>query len=222
MFIGHFALAYGAKKIDTLPSLAIMFIAVQFLDLLWPIFVLTGIESFEIEVGYTALTPLNFTNYPYSHSLLMTILWAALFAVVYYLFTKQKKGSLLLGALVISHWILDFITHAPDLPLTPFGDLKVGLGLWNMPTVAIIVETALFFVGVYIYVRVVKPKRKIAFWSLIVFFLLVHFMNIFGPPPPSTDAVAWSAVLMWIMVIWAWWIERKKGVKDINLSEQSS
>lgn len=209
MFIGHYALALSAKKIDNLPSLAIMFIAVQFLDLLWPIFVLIGIESFEIEVGNTALTPINFTSYPYSHSLLMSIIWAGLFAIAYFGFTKNKKGSILIGILVLSHWILDFITHRPDLPLSPFTSLKVGLGLWNMPVIEIILETGIFLTGVYLYFRTVNPKKKFAFWSLIIFFLVINFMNIFGPPPPSVNAVVWSANLMWIFVLWAWWVEKK-------------
>lgn len=107
MFIGHYALALGAKKINSVPSLAIMFIAVQLLDLLWPIFVLAGIETFEIQPGNTTLTPLNFTYYPYSHSLLMAVAWGILFSIVYYGYTKNKQGSFLTGILVISHWILD-------------------------------------------------------------------------------------------------------------------
>lgn len=209
MFIGHYALAFGAKKIDKLPSLAIMFVAVQFLDLLWPILVIAGIETFEIEPGNTALTPLNFTSYPYSHSLLMSVVWALIFACLYYAFTKNKKGSVLLGSLVLSHWILDFITHKPDLQLSPFSDIKVGLGLWNSPVIEVVLETGLFLFGGYLYLKTIKPERKIAFWSLIGFFLLIHFMNILGPPPPSINAVAWSANLMWLFVIWAWWIEKK-------------
>ena len=209
MFIGHYALAFGAKKIDKGPSLAIMFIAVQLLDLLWPVFVLSGLETFEIEPGNTVLTPLNFTSYPYSHSLLMTVVWAILFASFYFAFTKNKKGSLLLGCLVFSHWVLDFITHRPDLPLSPFTDLKVGLGLWNAPIIEIILETGLFLIGVYLYYKTVTVNRIVAFWSLVVVFLLIHFMNMFGPPPPSINAVAWSANLMWLFVFWAWWIEKK-------------
>jgi len=209
MFIGHYALGLGAKKIDRLPSLAIMFIAVQLLDLLWPIFVLAGIETFEIQPGNTALTLLNFTYYPYSHSLLMAIAWGILFAIIYYLFTKNKKGSFLICMLVISHWVLDFITHRADLQLSPFGNTKVGLGLWNHPVIEIIVEVGLFILGAYFYFTTVKPKRRIAFWSLIIFLLAIHFINIFGPPPPSINAVAWSANLMWIFVVWAWWVEKK-------------
>ena len=209
MFIGHFALAYGSRKWGRLPSLAVMFMAVQFLDLLWPLFVIAGIETFEIEVGNTALTPLNFTHYPYSHSLLMSIVWAVLFAGVYFGFTKNRRGAFLLGCLVLSHWILDYLTHRPDLQLTPFSEVRVGLGLWNHPVVEVIIEAGLFFTGVFLYVKSTDITRKIAFWSLIIAFLAIHFLNLFGPPPPSVNAVAWSANLMWLFIIWAWWIEKK-------------
>lgn len=209
MFIGHYALALSAKKIDKLPSLALMFMAVQFLDLLWPIFVLLGIETFEVEVGNTALTPLNFVSYPYSHSLLMTMVWATLFGSIYQVVTKNKKGALLLGALVLSHWVLDFLTHRPDLPLSPFTDTKVGLGLWNMPVVEIILEISLFLYGAFLYFKTVNPQRKVAYFSMISLFLIIHVMNIFGPPPPSIDAVAWSANALWLFIFWAWWIEKK-------------
>ncbi|MEQ8554059.1 MAG: hypothetical protein RIC06_22645 [Cyclobacteriaceae bacterium] len=209
MFIGHYALALSAKKIDKLPSLAIMFVAVQFLDLLWPIFVLLGLETFEIEVGNTALTPLNFVSYPWSHSLLAALVWGMLFSAIYFLLTKNKKGSILLGILVFSHWVLDLLTHRPDLPLSPFGTTKVGLSLWNLPVVAIILEVGLFLTGVFLYFKTVRPKRKIAYWTLILFFLLIYVMNLLGPAPPSVQAVAWSANAMWIFVVWAWWIEKE-------------
>lgn len=208
MFIGHFGLAFGGKKIKNPPSLAIMFVAVQLLDLLWPIFVLTGLETFTIEPGNTALTPLNFTYYPYSHSFLISVFWAILFGIIYYYFTKNRNNSIFLVLLVFSHWILDFITHRPDLPLSPFSDAKFGLGLWNSPIIEIVLETGIFLVGLFLYTKHVKVNRKIAFWSLIIFLLAVHFSNIFGPPPPSINAVAWSANLMWLIVLWAWWIEK--------------
>lgn len=209
MFIGHYALGLGSRKISNFPSLAILFVAVQFLDLIWPIFVLLGIETFSIEVGNTKLTPLNFEFYPYSHSLFMAIIWGLVFGIIYYAFTKNKQTPILLGALVISHWVLDFITHGQDLQLSPFSDYRVGLGLWNHPVFAIIIEVGLFMLGTYFYYITTRPKRKIAFWSLILFFMTVHLMNILGPPPPSIEVVAWSANLMWLFVIWAWWIEKK-------------
>jgi len=209
MFIGHFAVGLLAKKNHQLPSLAMLFIAVQLLDLIWPVFVLLGIETLSIDPGNTKLTPLNFEFYPYSHSLLMAVFWGLLLGLGYYLFTKNKRGSWLLAGLVLSHWLLDFITHRPDLPLSPFTDVKVGLGLWNFPVGEIGLELALFGLGAYLYFRFAKLKRKTAYWILIAFLFVVHLMNLFGPPPPSVMAVAWSANLLWIIVLWAWWIEKE-------------
>ncbi|WP_276389421.1 metal-dependent hydrolase [Eudoraea chungangensis] len=209
MFIGHYGIGLLAKKNKQLPSLAIMFIAVQLLDLIWPILVLLGIESLSIDPGNTKLTHLNFEFYPYSHSLFMALMWSIIFGLCYLLFTKNKKGSLILGALVMSHWILDFITHRPDLPIAPFSDLKVGLGLWNYPVLETILELSLFGIGAFLYFKSPNFKRKIAFWLLVLFLLIVHMMNLLSPPPPSVVAVAWSANLMWLIVIWAWWIEKK-------------
>jgi len=197
-----------------------MFIAVQFLDLLWPLFVLLGFESFHIEEGNTKLTPLDFSYYPYSHSLLMAFLWSLLFGLVYFLTTKNGRNALVVGGLVISHWLLDFLVHRPDLPLSPFGNTKAGLGLWNYPALEIIVETGLFLMGIYFYLTARPPKRKIVFWSLTGLLLVIYFANLLGPPPPSEAAVTWSANLMWIFVIWAWWAEKKKPGKTVEFQEK--
>lgn len=209
MFIGHFAAGFASKKISNSLSLALAFIAVQFLDLLWPLLVLSGIEKVSIEEGITKLTPLDFTYYPYSHSLLMVILWSFLFGFIYFVATKNRQNSLILGLLVLSHWFLDLIVHRPDLPLSPFSDLKVGLGMWNYPIVEMVIELGLFFTGVYFYYTSKKPKKKIAFWSLIGFLLFIQVLSFFGPPPPDVNSVAWGANMVWIFVIWAWWIERE-------------
>ena len=210
MFIGHYALALAGRKIDRRPSLAVLFFAVQLLDHAWPLFVLAGLEKFAIDPGNTKLTPLDFSFYPYSHSLLMALVWAALLAVIYTLITKNKQTAVLLAVLVFSHWVLDFLTHRPDLPLSPFSSQRVGLGLWNVPALEVLLEVGLFSLGVYWYVLTAKPTRKLAFWSMITFLVLVYFANIFGPPPPSISAVAWSANALWLVVFWAWWIERPK------------
>ncbi len=212
MFIGHFALGFASRRPGYLPSLAILFIAVQLLDLIWPVLVLAGVETFRIQEGSTVLTPLEFTYYPYSHSLLLAFVWGIALGIIYFLFTKNKKGSLILMSLVISHWILDYITHKPDLQLSPFTETRVGLGLWNHPLSEIILETSMFLLGMFLYYTRVKPKRKIAFWSLVTIFLVIHFMNVFGPPPPSVNIVAWSANLVWLFVFWAWWMEKDSTI----------
>lgn len=208
MFIGHFGLGLAARRFTSLPSLAMLFIAVQFLDLLWPIFVFLGWERFTIEPGNTKMTPLNFEHYPYSHSLLMALVWGMLLALGYFIFSRNKRGAVMIGALVVSHWVLDFLTHRKDLPLTPFSSEKFGLGLWNHPFEEMVLEILLFVGGAYLYYESARPPRKWGYISLIAILFIIHILNVYGPPPPSVNAVAGSALLMWLFVIWAWWLER--------------
>src|ERR1035437_3541652 len=122
MFIGHFGTGLAAKKIDEGPSLGTLLLAAQFVDLLWSFFILAGIEKVKIAPGDTVFTPLNFVYYPFSHSLLGAIFWALLFGAVYYLVKKNFRTSVLLGVLVVGHWVLDFISHRADLQLVPWSD----------------------------------------------------------------------------------------------------
>jgi membrane-bound metal-dependent hydrolase YbcI (DUF457 family) len=213
MFIGHFALGFAAKKRDKKISLGTLFIAVQWLDLLWPFFILTGIEKVSIDPGNTVLTPLNFEYYPWSHSMLMAILWGVLFALIYYTFTKNRSGAILLSLLVFSHWALDWLTHRADLPLTPFTDLKTGLGLWDYKLLEIFIESLLFIISLLIYTKATRPKNKTGTWSLwglIVFLLIIHFMNILGPPPPNVNMIGWAGFFQWLIVAWGYWIDRNR------------
>ena len=213
MFIGHFGVGFAAKKIDHKPSLGTLFIATQFIDLLWPFFLILGIEKVEIEPGISAMNPFDFTYYPFSHSLLGVLVWALLFGVVYFLFKKNFKSALVLGALVISHWVLDLIVHIPDLPIFPGGSIKVGFGLWNSVTATIIIEGLIFLVGIYLYFKSTKAenkKGKFALWSLVIFLILVYVMNIIGPPPNSAEAIGYVGLSQWLIIAWGYWIDRNR------------
>ena len=213
MFIGHFAAGFAAKKMDRSPSLGTLFMASQFIDLLWPIFLIMGLESVRIDPGNTAFTPLDFISYPFTHSLLGTLVWAFLFGLVYFLKRKQLKTALVLGLLVVSHWLLDFFTHRPDLLVIPGLELKVGLGLWNNVAATIIVEGLLFIAGVYLYMKVSKSKNKtgtIALWSLLVFLIIVYISNIMGPPPPSEEAIGYVGLSQFLLIGWGYWIDRNR------------
>lgn len=213
MFIGHFGVGFAAKKIDSKPSLGTFFMAAQFIDLLWPVFLILGLEHVKIEPGNTAFTPLNFINYPFSHSLFGVVIWGMLFGFIYYLIRKNLKSSILLGALVVSHWVLDLLTHRPDLPLIPWGNVKVGLALWNSIAFTLVIEGAIFVFGSYLYIKATKAKNKkgsIGLWGLLIFFVIVYVMNVFGPPPPSVDAIGYAGLSLWLFVIWAYWIDRNR------------
>lgn len=213
MFIGHFAAGMAGKKIQPSVSLGTLFLAAQFLDLLWPTLLLAGLEQVEIRPGVSAVTPLDFVHYPISHSLVAVTGWGILFGLIYFLVTKNRRGAILLGALVVSHWILDLIVHIPDLPLFPGAASKFGLGLWNSKTASILVEGSIFVGGVMIYLRAKKSngeKVDAWFWSLIAFLVLIHVSNLFGPPPPNVEAIAWAGHLQWLFIPWAWWADRRK------------
>lgn len=215
MFIGHFAMGFGAKRFAPQISLGILFLACQLADLIWPNLVLLGIETLSIRPGATAMTPLDFTSYPYSHSLVALLLWGTLFALLYMALTRSgSKAAIVVAALVFSHWVLDVLSHRPDMPIA-FGEaLKVGMGLWNYPIVAIPTELLLFGTGIWLYSRCTKPlnrKGSIGLWMLASFLLAAYLANVFGPPPPSTAAVAWSAQAMWLIVAWGFWIDRNRS-----------
>ena len=213
MFIGHYGVGLAAKKLDNRPSLGTLFFASQFIDLLWPIFLLLGLEKVAIDPGNTAFTPLNFIYYPFSHGLVSVLIWAVLFGGVYYAFRKNIKTSLLLGGLVLSHWILDLFTHRPDLPLFFGNHLKVGLGLWNSVILSILVEGSIFIIGAYLYFKATRAENKksqIGLWSLLIFLGIVYVMNVFGPPPPSVEPIAIVGLFQWLIVAWAYWIDRNR------------
>ncbi|MHB8931129.1 MAG: metal-dependent hydrolase [Melioribacteraceae bacterium] len=216
MFIGHFGTGLAAKKLDSKISLGTLFLAAQFIDLLWPIFLLLGIEKVIIEPGNTSFTPLNFISYPYSHSLSGVLIWSLLFGSIYYIYRKNINSALLLAALVMSHWILDLITHRPDLLIIPSSDIKVGLGLWNSVIFTMLIEGSIFGVGAYLYISCTKAenkKGKIGLWSLLVFLVVIYLMNIFGSPPPSEKAIAVVGLFQWLLVGWAYWIDKNRAPK---------
>jgi hypothetical protein len=197
--------------------------AVQFADLLWPTLVLFGVEYFEISPGITVVTPLDFVSYPYSHSLVMSLLWAGLFAAGYYL--AHRKGfvaAAVLAALVFSHWLLDVASHRPDMPITIGGDQRIGLGLWDSLFATIGVETIVFVAGAFMYAKSTRAKDrtgKFAFWGLIGFLFLVYLGNVFGPPPPGVDAVTWGAQALWLVVLWGYWVDRHRTTVKAGMAK---
>jgi len=213
MFLGHFGVALGSKKAVPKISLGTLLVAAQFADLLWPTLLLLGIEKVEIRPGITKMTPLDFTYYPYSHSLLMGIVWGILFALIFWLIRKNVKGAVVIGLCVVSHWMLDLIVHRPDLPLFPGSPLKIGFGLWNSAVATHSLEAIFFFGGVALYLRATKAKNKIGIWGMwtfIAFMIFSYLMNAFGPPPTSVTVIAWGAQVQWLLVIWAYWFDKNR------------
>ena len=219
MFIGHFGLSLAAKKAAPKVSLATLFIATQFVDILWPFLLVFNIEKVAVTPGYTKMNPLEFIHYPYTHSLLMGIVWGLVLGAIHWLLKKDIRGAVVIGICVLSHWFLDLIVHVADLPLTPFSDDKVGLGLWNHVVITLLLETAIFLVGTYIYITFTKAKNKIGkwgLWSLVILLLLITLSNTFGPPPPDSVMTLFVSliVLMGIIISLSYWVDRNRAIAE--------
>jgi hypothetical protein len=216
VFIGHYALGLAAKRIEPRLSLAVLLAAPQLLDLLWPIFVLTGIERVDVSPGDTAFTPLRFVSYPWSHSLATSIAWGIAFGGILWMRGRSLRAATVVGVLVVSHWLLDFASHRPDMPLWPGGGPLLGLGLWRSVAATLTVEFAMYAVGVVLYVRSTKSTDRRGTWAfvgLVAFLLVAYVGNVLGPPPPSAAAVAVSALALWLIPLWGVWIERHRVVR---------
>jgi membrane-bound metal-dependent hydrolase YbcI (DUF457 family) len=213
MFVGHLALGFAAKRAAPKVSLGTLTLAAQLVDVLWPTFLLLGIEHVRIDPGNTAMTPLDFYDYPWTHSLLAGVVWGALFAGLWYARKRDPRSALLLAGLVVSHWVLDWISHGPDMPLFPGGGPRLGLGLWNSVVATAIVEALMFAVGVTLYLRSTRPRDRIgryAAWGLIVFLAVVYVLNLTSPPPPSAEAIGWAGQAGWLLLLWAMWADRHR------------
>jgi hypothetical protein len=212
VFLGHFGVAFAAKRVAPRPSLGTAMLAAQWADSIWPLFVLLGIERAEIRPGVTVVTPLDFVSYPYSHSLLADLIWAALFAVVYGTVRKDWRGAVWLGALVMSHWVLDVIAHRPDMPTWPGGPM-LGAGLWNSLPATLIAEFALFGAGLWIYHRAAVARDtlgKVLLWTFAITLVVLYAAAVFGPPPPSERVLAYTGLLGWAFIAWGYWIDRHR------------
>jgi hypothetical protein len=214
MFVGHLAVAMAAKRTAPEVNLGWLMAGVTALDLIWPVFVLAGLEHVRIVPGATAFTPLVFDSYPWSHSLVMAVAWGVLLAAIGRWRTAVPVSGLLV-ALVVSHWVLDFASHAPDMPLWPGASSpKFGLGLWNSIPLTLIIEGAIWVIGIALYLQV--PGRRtvgaaIALWSFIAVCTLMWASGPWGPVPPSERALGWFGLIGWLIVPWAAAADRRNA-----------
>jgi membrane-bound metal-dependent hydrolase YbcI (DUF457 family) len=216
VFIGHFAVGFAAKRAAPRASLGVLMAAPLFLDLLWPIFLIAGVESVRIEKSANPFLALDLHDFPWSHSLVTALAWSAVFATAFWAATRYSRGALVLGIGVFSHWVLDFVTHRPDMPLYPGSPTSVGLGLWNFPPVTMALEITMSVVGVVIYVSTTRAMswRGVApLWALVVLLAVFYAMTAFGPPPANVDFIRYGGLIGWLFVPWAWWIDRNRETR---------
>jgi hypothetical protein len=216
MFIGHYAIALAAKRAAPKVSLGTLVLSAQLVDLLWPLFLLLGLEHVRLEPGNTAVTPLDFYDYPFTHSLVGSLCWSLAAGAVFYIFRRDVRVASLIGLTAFSHWILDLLTHRPDLPLGIGDTTYFGLGLWNSQAGTLAVELTLYIAGLALYLKTTAAKDRIGlygFWALVVTLVLIYLGNLFGPPPPSESVIAVVGNAAWLFVIWAYWIDGHRSLR---------
>ncbi|HSZ09869.1 MAG TPA: hypothetical protein VK794_15115 [Steroidobacteraceae bacterium] len=218
MFIGHYGVSFAAKPFGRGVPLWVWFIAVQWMDIIWSVLVFFGIEKLRIVPDFTQANALDLYYMPYTHGLPGSIaLSVALGAVVAIFFPGQRAKTLLLvAAASFSHWILDLIVHVPDLPLYANSN-KVGLGLWRHVMASFPLELILLVLGAWLYARratFTGPRGRYAFGGFVIFLAVIQWYANFGPPPSSTNAMAATALAMYIgLALLAGWVERMATVR---------
>jgi hypothetical protein len=220
LFVGHFGFGLAGKAMAPRISLGTLFFSVQLADALWPLLLLAGIEHVHIVPGMMRMSGLNFWDYPISHSLAALTAWGILFGAIYFVARRYLAGALVLAAGVVSHWFLDVLMHRPDMPVFPRGPY-VGLALWNSLPGTLAAEGGLYALGIFVYLRVTTARDAVgtwALWSFLVVLPAMWLMALFGPPPPSERALAWSALAGWLFVPWGYWIDRHRAISASNLA----
>jgi membrane-bound metal-dependent hydrolase YbcI (DUF457 family) len=160
-----------------------------------------------------AASPLDFAYYPWSHSLLMSTVWAALIGGAYYAVRRDRRGAWVVAACVLSHWLLDLPMHRPDLPLWPGSGVRVGFGLWRSIRLTLAIEVVLFVAGLGIYLRTTRPRDRIGrwgLWAMILVLVFIYLTGAGGAPPPSERALALGALGLWLIEPWSWWVDRHR------------
>lgn len=226
MFTGHYSASFAGKALagksgdkdnDKRIPLWLLFIAVQFIDVLWSIFVLLGIEKVRIVPGITASNALDLYYMPYTHSLLGVLCWSALAYAVCQMVPQLRGEStgLIVAAAVFSHWILDLIVHRPDLALYDSVG-KVGFGLWNYRGAAFALEMAVLLGGAAMLYRTALHKARLVGFVIFLAALQV-FGTFFFPPPPSGHAAATTALVSYVVLaLIAWWVDRSERAHDLS------
>lgn len=215
MFIGHHAVGLACKRATPRMSLGTLVAAAMFLDLVWPVMLILGLEHVRVRPGGHAFLTLDFYDYPWTHSMLTSAGWAIAFGLVYFAVTRYGRGAVISGLAVFSHWVLDFLTHVPDLPLWPGGP-EVGLSLWRSTAGTIVVELLLFAIGLFFYVRTTRARDRIGsvgFISYVVFLLAIYAASITSRPPDDTKVIGMAGLASFLFPLWAWWFDRHRDVR---------
>jgi uncharacterized membrane protein len=218
MLVGHCAIAFAGKRAEPALSLGTLMAAAILSDLLGFVLILAGVEHWTFKPRFAGINAVDLDRIAWSHGLLPNVLWAAAFAGGYYLLRRRVTGSWILFAAVMSHWVLDFISHRADMPLTPGLSTRFGLGLWTSVPATLAVEGLLWLIALAVYVRATRSTGRagvVGFWLMIVFVTLSWVNNITAAPPAGslTIAAITSLTFFTLLVAWAYWMNRARKTR---------
>ncbi len=217
MLIGHYAVGLIAKRAEPRINLGTLVLAAMFADFAWCVFMFFGLEHVQLKSGMGAGNYLCATNIAMSHSLLMDAVWATLLASAYLLWRHYPRGALVIFLVVLSHWLLGFVSHRPDMPIAPGMHTYVGLGLWKSIPATLLVEGGFWCLAIILYVRATRSKSlpgTFVFWSGIILLTSVWFSNIAGPPPQNPKTAPFASLIVFsLTVAWAYWVNRFRAAR---------
>ena len=217
MFVGHYAVSLALKRFEKRASLGVLFLAVQFVDIVFFPFVLAGIERLNIVENFTQSTHFELEYMPYTHSLLGSALWAAAAYVLFrWIIVRNSSVALVVALAVFSHWVLDLIVHTPDLPLWSDESLKLGFGLWNNAVATFTLEALLLGSALWLYLRSTSATNRVGRYGMGVFvglLVLINIPNIFGPLMDDSElGLAVSALTAYFLfAAAAFWLDTKRS-----------
>jgi hypothetical protein len=219
MFVGHYAVGLAAKRIQPRLSLFTLLTAAMLADILYSIFLIAGVEHVAIRPGITRLNALDLYDFPLSHSLLMDVIWAGLFSGIYFFRSRSARAAWVIAAAVLSHWLLDFASHRPDMPLAPGVHNYFGLALWNSIPATVVVEGSMWLAAIFLYVRATRAKTRTgfyAFWIPVGLFTLLWVTSLNGAPPPSVAAVKIvNVIIISLTLAWTYWLDRVRTTTEL-------
>jgi len=224
VFLGHYGVALALKRAEPKLSLGTLFLAVQLPDVLWGIFLLLGWEHARIVPGHTAMTSLEFLNYPISHSLVGTLAWSFVAAALYYSWptrdtSRHWQAAAVVGLAVFSHYPLDVLVHIADLPLTGSGSARLGLGLWNSPLATLAAEALVFGGGLAMYLARGSNRHPVRVPRVLILVLVLvgtYIASTYGPLPPDMTVVAVSDIIFMVaMAVLAGWADRRASPEEL-------
>lgn len=217
MLVGHLAVGLVAKRVEPRISLGTYVLAAFFADLVAFVLLIAGVEHFDPVSGVELNRTIGRDIF-YSHSLLMDAIWAGLFAAVYFLRRRYRPGAWLLFGVVVSHWVLDVISHRPDMPLAPGFAQVYGLGLWSSFPATLMVEGGFWLLALILYAHATQPIRRLGtyvFWTIgVVIITLVWYGNLHaGMDPNPIKAGIGGLILFGLLVAWAYLVDRQRPAR---------